>query len=150
MRQRVREIFNDINPPFVLCLFQEMIGNVFNSRLPFLQDAGSESAIDGRSDFPSERMDQFKKWSDILVSMPKDASPEAAEKNQQERDQCEAELAAFFAGIIESKRKQPGQDIISILIKEEEEGEKLTPEDLIPFCNLLGRASLICCKPHLK
>lgn len=29
---------------------------------------------------PSERMDQFKKWSDILVSMPKDASPEAAEK----------------------------------------------------------------------
>lgn len=86
---------------------------------------------------PSERMDQFKKWSDILVSMPKDASPEAAEKNQQERDQCEAELAAFFAEIIESKRKQPGQDIISILIKEEEEGEKLTAEDLIPFCNLL-------------
>ena len=86
---------------------------------------------------PSEHMDQFKKWSDILVSMPKDASPEEAEKNQKERDQCETELAAFFAEIIDSKRKQPGQDIISILIKEEEEGEKLSAEDLIPFCNLL-------------
>ena len=67
--------------------------------------------------------------------MPKDASPEAAEKNQQERDQCEAELAAFCGN--NRKQTKTAQDIISILIKEEEEGEKLTPEDLIPFCNLL-------------
>lgn len=86
---------------------------------------------------PSEYMDQFKKWSDILVSTPKDGSEEAEKAFQEERNKCEQELAAFFAAIIEEKRKQPAEDLISILIKAEEEGEKLSEDELIPFCNLL-------------
>ncbi|PSA96501.1 cytochrome P450 [Bacillus atrophaeus] len=86
---------------------------------------------------PSEYMDQFKKWSDILVSTPKDGSEEAEKAFQEERNKCEQELAAFFAAIIEEKRKKPAEDLISILVKAEEEGEKLSGEELIPFCNLL-------------
>ncbi|BDG79526.1 MULTISPECIES: cytochrome P450 [Bacillus] len=86
---------------------------------------------------PSEHMDAFKTWSDILVSTPRDGSEEAEKAFLKERNKCEEELAAFFAGIIEEKRKKPEQDIISILIKAEETGEKLSGEELIPFCTLL-------------
>ncbi|MGR6855450.1 cytochrome P450 [Bacillus halotolerans] len=86
---------------------------------------------------PSEHMDAFKTWSDILVSTPRDGSEEAERAFLKERNKCEEELAAFFAGIIEEKRKKPEQDIISILIKAKETGEKLSGEELIPFCTLL-------------
>ncbi|WHY25713.1 cytochrome P450 [Bacillus velezensis] len=81
---------------------------------------------------PSEHMDAFKTWSDILVSTPRDGSEEAEKAFLKERNKCEEELAAFFAGIIEEKRKKPEQDIISILIKAEETGEKLSGEELMP------------------
>ncbi|MBO3796868.1 cytochrome P450 [Bacillus subtilis] len=86
---------------------------------------------------PSAHTDQFKAWSDLLVSTPKDKSEEAEKAFLEERDKCEEELAAFFAGIIEEKRNKPAQDIISILVKAEETGEKLSGEELIPFCTLL-------------
>ncbi|RFU68546.1 cytochrome P450 [Bacillus sp. V59.32b] len=47
------------------------------------------------------------------------------------------ELAEFFHGIVEEKRGNLGKDIISILIQAEEEGMKLSVEELVPFCNLL-------------
>ncbi len=86
---------------------------------------------------PSAHMEQFKAWSDLLVSTPKDKSEEAEKAFLEERDKCEEELAAFFAGIIEEKRNKPEQDIISILVEAEETGEKLSGEELIPFCTLL-------------
>lgn len=74
-------------------------------------------------------MDQFKAWSDLLVSTPRDKSEEAEKAFLEERDKCEEELAAFFAGIIEEKRNKPAQDIISILVEAEETGEKLSGEE---------------------
>lgn len=46
-------------------------------------------------------------------------------------------LMAYFAGIIEHKRENPGQDMITQLIAAEEEGEQLTTEELISTCVLL-------------
>lgn len=39
--------------------------------------------------------------------------------------------------MIEEKRQNLGNDLISLLIKAEQEGDKLSPDELVPFCNLL-------------
>ncbi|MFP3822097.1 cytochrome P450, partial [Bacillus sp. SIMBA_008] len=56
---------------------------------------------------------------------------------QKTRDKGEADMMAFFADTIEKKRHNLGDDLISLIIQAEENGEKLSADELIPFCNLL-------------
>lgn len=86
---------------------------------------------------PSEHKQSFKEWSDILVSMPKSKNEEDVAEWQKIRDKGEADMMAFFADIIERKRQNLGDDLISLLIQAEETGDKLSADELIPFCNLL-------------
>ena len=86
---------------------------------------------------PSEHKQSFKEWSDILVSMPKSENEEDVAEWQKIRDKGEADMMAFFADIIERKRQNLGDDLISLLIQAEENGDKLSANELIPFCNLL-------------
>ncbi|MGE6855948.1 cytochrome P450 [Bacillus sp. FSL K6-2841] len=86
---------------------------------------------------PSEHKQSFKEWSDILVSMPKSENEEDVAEWQKTRDKGEADMMAFFADTIEKKRHNLGDDLISLIIQAEENGEKLSADELIPFCNLL-------------
>ncbi|NHN33065.1 cytochrome P450 [Paenibacillus agricola] len=86
---------------------------------------------------PSQNMDKFKEWSDILVGSPKSSRKEDVDENINIRLKTDEALAEFFHEIIEEKRGDLGNDIISILIKAGEEGVKISEEDLIPFCRLL-------------
>jgi len=72
-----------------------------------------------------------------LVSLPKSDRPEDVNEWKNIRDQGEEELTAFFEKMIEEKRQNLGNDLISLLIKAEQEGDKLSPDELVPFCNLL-------------
>jgi cytochrome P450 len=40
-------------------------------------------------------------------------------------------LAQYMTALIEERRKKPGQDMLSVLIRAEEDGDKLSPEELI-------------------
>jgi cytochrome P450 family 109 len=86
---------------------------------------------------PSKYMDQFKKWSDALVSAPKSSKKEDMEEFLAVRETAERELEHFFQTVIEEKRENLSNDLISILIRAEEEGLKISERELIPFCNLL-------------
>lgn len=86
---------------------------------------------------PSEHKQSFKEWSDILVSMPKSESEKDVAEWQKTRDKGEADMMAFFADTIEKKRHNLGDDLISLIIQAEETGDKLSADELIPFCNLL-------------
>lgn len=86
---------------------------------------------------PSEHKQSFKEWSDILVSMPKSESEKDVAEWQKTRDKGEADMMAFFADTIEKKRHNLGDDLISLIIQAEEHGDKLSADELIPFCNLL-------------
>jgi len=86
---------------------------------------------------PSEHKQSFKEWSDILVSMPKSESEKDVAEWQKTRDKGEADMMAFFADTIEKKRHNLGDDLISLIIQAEENGDKLSADELIPFCNLL-------------
>ena len=43
----------------------------------------------------------------------------------------------FFNGVLEQRRREPGNDMVSLLIESEVEGEKLTEGDILQFCFLL-------------
>jgi cytochrome P450 len=78
---------------------------------------------------------QFKHWSDRAVQVGFNPFP----TEQQQADAAEAfdALHAFFHEEIERRSGAPGEDILSDMIRAEEEGEKLTREEIVTQCNLL-------------
>lgn len=81
---------------------------------------------------PTEDRAQFKQWSDELVHQEEilDSSGRSIYDNQRE-------MSEYFRWIIEQRRHNPQDDLISALIAAEVEGEKLSEEDLLGFCILL-------------
>ena len=91
---------------------------------------------------PRDEWPQFKTWTDAIINR----SPE--------REEARQNFAQYFVQAIEERRRHPGQDILSLLIAAEVEGERLDFETLMSFCftlfiagnitttNVLGSAML--------
>lgn len=75
---------------------------------------------------PGEDLDRFKLWSDALVG-----------NDYSHYLQCQQDMSEYFGDIIERRRKQPEDDLISNLVRAEIDGEKLDELELIGFCILL-------------
>ena len=74
---------------------------------------------------PPEARDQFKAWSDAITS----TTGEGARAQQA--------MAAYFGRLIEQRRQQPRQDLVSALMAAQIEGEHLSLPELLGFCVLL-------------
>lgn len=81
---------------------------------------------------PSERRDDFKRWSNALVGRL-DGQPLG------EDDMADmAEMAAYFGEIVRERAAHPGDDLISWIIQGSASGEEpLEARDLVSFCSLL-------------
>ncbi|MBE1441128.1 cytochrome P450 [Paenibacillus sp. OAS669] len=79
----------------------------------------------------------FKEWSDVLVKGPEVNTDEAFHRVMTEKAQAMKELNAYFATIVEERRRQPQEDLITLLLAAEIEGKKLEQEELLGFCILL-------------
>ncbi|WP_412027174.1 cytochrome P450 [Deinococcus yunweiensis] len=71
---------------------------------------------------PASDRDAFKRWSDAVVTGDPSGS---------------REMGAYFARLIEQRRVEPGDDLISGLIAAQLEGEHLDTQELLGFCILL-------------
>ncbi len=86
---------------------------------------------------PEDRADDLLFWSNAMVAMyqtnrtPQIEVAAVAATN---------EFAAFLRGYIAERRKTPTDDLISTLIAAEEDGQKLTEDELITTCILLLNA----------
>ncbi|WP_106744510.1 cytochrome P450 [Yoonia maritima] len=86
---------------------------------------------------PEDRSDDLLRWSNAMVSMyqarrtPEIESAAIAATN---------DFTAFMRGYINERRKSPTDDLISTLIAAEEDGEKLSEDELITTCILLLNA----------
>ena len=80
---------------------------------------------------PAEDRDRFKQWSDVIVSQ---ARPGADESDHATANRA---MAEYFMGMIEQRRRSPGQDLISALLRAEIDGQKLSVVELLGFCSLL-------------
>lgn len=86
---------------------------------------------------PKEDRERFKRWSDVLVESAADDSDEAFRAVVERRQLAIAELTDYFAALLRERAKQPQEDLISLLLAAEIDGERLTPPELISFCILL-------------
>jgi cytochrome P450 family 109 len=86
---------------------------------------------------PAEDRKLFKEWSDILVKGPDENTDEAFNEVIAEKERATEELREYFAKIVDQRRKQPKEDLISILLSAEIEGKKLNDEEILGFSILL-------------
>ena len=86
---------------------------------------------------PENRADDLLRWSNAMVAMY-----QARRTPQIEADAITAstEFADFMRGYIALRRKTPADDLISTLIAAEQDGQKLTTDEMITTCILLLNA----------
>lgn len=79
-------------------------------------------------DFPPTDFDRLKRWGDGLIDFPWD--PEFAK-------QASAEFTEYLKPIIDDRRANPGEDLLSSLAAVEVDGERLSDEEIYSFLRLL-------------
>ena len=83
---------------------------------------------------PAQDRARFREWSDdIALSVNPLLNSEQIERVQQATE----ELFDYFEGIIEQRRQAPRNDMISALLAAEDEGDRLTHEELLSTLMLL-------------
>jgi cytochrome P450 len=89
---------------------------------------------------PPEDRERFKKWSDdttaVIGNIPSNLSPEILRRSMVSMD----ELKDYFRAIIAQRRIGPRDDLLSALVKAQEEGDRLSDEELLANSVLLLNA----------
>jgi cytochrome P450 len=80
---------------------------------------------------PAERMAEFRRWSEALVG----ALANAVDIEQNGQDI--ADMATYFSGVVEQRRSEPGDDLISVIAAATPDGEQLSSFEVVMFCILL-------------
>jgi cytochrome P450 len=84
---------------------------------------------------PREDRDRFKGWSDDITGLVFGAL-DAADRHDRAR-QGIAELERYLGGLVEERRRERRDDLISALVEAEEDGEALTGVEVTATCTLL-------------
>lgn len=82
-----------------------------------------------------EMHDQFKEWSDTSVVSA--FNPFSTDEQLEASDKAYQNLWSFFESEIAKRRENLGEDLLSDMIRAEEDGDKLTQEEMIRQANLL-------------
>lgn len=78
---------------------------------------------------------RFKQWADAIVGagggilLSNEVSPR--------RFAIQREMDDYFMGILAERRRAPKEDLLSELLVAEADGERLSEQDILSFCNLL-------------
>jgi cytochrome P450 PksS len=83
---------------------------------------------------PPEDYEKFKGWSDTVIES--DNTPPGVPLPAAVKDTFTS-LRAYFVAEIEKRRRNPGQDLISVLVAAREEAEALSEDELVTFVVLL-------------
>lgn len=86
---------------------------------------------------PREDRHLFKEWSDKLVESPDVQQADAYQASMMEKARVAQELGAYFKKQLDARRVTPGDDLLTVLLDAEVEGERLDEGQLLSFCLLL-------------
>ena len=82
---------------------------------------------------PTKDREQFKRWSDDVVRTLGVASAEDMRRS----NQAGRELRAYFATIAEERWREPREDLLSALLAAEQDGDKLSIDEVFSMATLL-------------
>lgn len=83
---------------------------------------------------PSDDLPRFKEWSDRFARV---LEPIISEHERQQIFRTEKEFADYFAQVIEERRKEPRDDLVTRLVQAEDEGDRLTSDETKVMLRLL-------------
>lgn len=86
---------------------------------------------------PTEMADQLLRWSNDMVAMYQARRNAEIEANAA---RAASDFATYLRGYIEARRRAPKDDLITELIRAEEDGDRLSPDEMISTCILLLNA----------
>jgi cytochrome P450 len=113
----VRELIADIEAGQMIDFV-----DVFAAPLPLL-------VIADMLGVPGADRGRFKRWSDAII--------EAGTQPSNDNMAQSVELLEYFGSVIAERRQRPGDDLISLLVHSEIDGERLEEFDLLMFCMTL-------------
>jgi hypothetical protein len=85
---------------------------------------------------PPDRHEDFKRWSEALAFLSEPPGVATVDALQQ-TNQAMVEFADYFRVLVDDKRRAPSEDLLSALIAAEEQGERLSLDELIANAILL-------------
>jgi cytochrome P450 len=145
---RLRRLVNNAFTPRIVENLRPHIEQLVGDMLERVQTAGSMELIQDLAfplpvwviahmlGVPPDRHEDFKRWSEALANLsepPGVASFEAL----LETNEAMVEFADYFRALVDDKRRAPSEDLLSALIAAEEQGERLSLDDVIANAVLL-------------
>ena len=85
-------------------------------------------------DMPTDRADELRDWSQIITFA---LEPTSTLDDLDRVDAAFAELIPYLIDVVESRRRSPGDDLLSALLAVEDQGDTLTMPELMSFVVLL-------------
>jgi pimeloyl-[acyl-carrier protein] synthase len=144
--KRLRLLVNNVFTPRMVEKLHPYIRETVNELLLQVQNQKSMDVI---SDFafplasliiakilgvPVEERHQFREWAAILVQT---IDFTRSRKNLIKGNDITIILRNYFKELMEKRKQNPAEDLISLLINEEQHGDRLTDEELLATCILL-------------
>lgn len=83
---------------------------------------------------PTDRADEVREWSQTLTAA---LEPTVDDAGIEAADRASMQMGAYLTEVIEHRRRHLGDDLLSALIQAEEEGDRLSPAELLSFVVLL-------------
>jgi cytochrome P450 len=105
------ELIRDLAVPLPVTLIAEMIG------------------------VPQERLDDFKRWSDLVIEVA--TGPGREQRFARIFREGFSDLLAYLRGLVRQRRAHPTDDVIGAIVAEQEGGIGLTDREVIQFVILL-------------
>ena len=136
--RQMRNLVTQAFTPRSVASLSDRITNIVNNLLDHIEHKGRMDVIDDLAyplpviviaemlGIPQEDRARFKAWSDAIVG----ASFEGTGNPQ-------AEMSRYFLGMIEQRRHEAKDDLISALLNAQIDGVHLTQMELLGFCVLL-------------
>ena len=81
---------------------------------------------------PQDMREQFKGWSGRIVEFM--ATPNPSLEAMRRSQAALLELREYFSSVFRERRAQPGEDVISLLVTAQMDGDRLTEEELQSTC----------------
>ncbi len=85
-------------------------------------------------DMPTNRADELRDWSQIITFA---LEPTSTLEDLDRVDAAFAELIPYLIDVVESRRRSPGDDLLSALLAVEDQGDSLSMPELMSFVVLL-------------
>jgi cytochrome P450 len=143
---RLRRLVSKAFTPTAVERLRPRIAAMVDERLDAAAERGTIELIDDLAfpvpflvisellDMPTERADELREWSHALTAtLELDASEEMLDAGQA----AVMQLVPYLVEIIEQRRARPGDDLLSALLAVEDDGDTLSPAELIAFVILL-------------